>query len=157
MAEFSLVPGRATEGICGCKKPGHGRGRTHTHSHRERERESEQERERERESESERDRARAGEQETKRAGQVNVALPAFPPAPFFLRPAPDQMPNKNSAKKSRDGTTSTSPLAEPPWTPRASPTTHVPASPPSPPRPRPILPFAPARPAPSRDTPEPRG
>lgn len=95
MAEFSLVPGWATEGICGCKKPDHGRTHGHTHSLRESEREGK----RERESESERDRARAGEQETKRAGQVNVALPAFPPAPFFLRPAPDQMSNKNSAKK----------------------------------------------------------
>lgn len=130
-----------------------GDGHTHTLTEKESGRASKREGEsaRARASETER------EQETKRAGQVNVALPAFPPAPFFLRPAPDQMSNKNSAKKSRDGTTSTFPLAEPPWTPRASPTTHVPASPPSPPRPRPTLPFAPARPAPSRDTPGPRG
>lgn len=53
--------------------------------------------------------------------------PALPPAPFFLRPAPDQMSNKNSAKKSRDGTTSISPSAEPPWTPRAFPSSSQPA------------------------------
>ena len=67
------------------------------------------------------------EKETKRTDQVSVALPALSPAPFFLRRAPDQMSNKNSVKKSRDGTTSTSPTAEALRTRKAFPSTSRPA------------------------------
>lgn len=94
--------------------------------------------------------------ETKRTDQVNVALPALSPAPFFLRRAPDQMSNKNSVKKSRDGTTSISPTAEALPTPQAFPSTSRPALRDHP-NPGPLCPPPQRGLNRARDIPEPRG
>lgn len=90
---------------------------------------------------------RKREKETKRTDQINVALPALPPAFFFLTPAPHQMSKKKKKSPQKSPGIGRLPPLPPQSLPGlAEPSPDVSASPPRPPRPRPTLPSTPARP-----------